>query len=351
MVRATVAAARALRGARRREGPRPDLADLARALHAEHTLQHTLERVVDLAPQAVPGCEHASVTLPGPATPAASDRLARHLDSFQYALGEGPCLAALASITPVLSPDLGAEDRWPEFAAVAVRSGVASALSCRLTLGGEALGSVNLYAAAAGTFGPNAVPLATAYAAHAAVALARGRRARAGDPAAPGGRVEPDGRHRDRPAHGHPADLRGRGVRPAAGGQPAHRPDAARHRRRRRPARRRADVTELWHIAERADWTAAREAGAYERSTRGLGLAEVGFVHCSYPDQAAGVAAAFYADVDDLVLLRIDPALVPAEIRVEGGFPHVYGPIPVTAVTAIEPLTRDATGRLVLPEG
>jgi GAF domain-containing protein len=172
-VRATVAAARALRGGRRPEGPRPDLADLARALHAEHTLQHTLERVVDLAPQAVPGCDHASVTLPGPATPAATDRLARHLDSFQYALGEGPCLAALASITPVLSPDLGAEDRWPEFAAVAVRSGVASALSCRLTLGGEALGSVNLYAAAAGTFGPDAVPLATAYAAHAAVALAR----------------------------------------------------------------------------------------------------------------------------------------------------------------------------------
>ena len=110
-------------------------------------------------------------------------------------------------------------------------------------------------------------------------------------------------------------------------------------------------MTELWHLAERADWTAAREAGAYERSTRGLSLAEVGFVHCSYPDQAAGVAAAFYADADDLVLLRVDPARVPAEIRVESGFPHVYGPIPVSAVTAIEPLTRDATGRLVLPEG
>jgi uncharacterized protein (DUF952 family) len=112
-----------------------------------------------------------------------------------------------------------------------------------------------------------------------------------------------------------------------------------------------ADVTELWHIAERADWAAAKEAGRYERSTRGLGLAEVGFVHCSYPDQAAGVAAAFYADADDLVLLRIDPVRVPAEIRVEGGFPHVYGPIPVTAVTAVEPLTRDAAGRLVFPGG
>ncbi len=108
-------------------------------------------------------------------------------------------------------------------------------------------------------------------------------------------------------------------------------------------------MTEIWHIAEPAEWAAARAAGSYERSTRGLSLAEVGFVHCSYPDQAAGVAAAIYADADDLVLLRIDPARVPAEIRVEGGFPHVYGPIPVTAVTGTEPLARDATGRLALP--
>jgi uncharacterized protein (DUF952 family) len=109
-------------------------------------------------------------------------------------------------------------------------------------------------------------------------------------------------------------------------------------------------VSELWHLAEDPKWTEAVRTGSYQRSTRGQSLAEVGFVHCSYPEQLAGVAAAFYADAGDLVLLRIDPAGVPAEIRVEGGFPHVYGPIPVAAVTATEPLTRDATGRLVLPD-
>jgi uncharacterized protein (DUF952 family) len=108
-------------------------------------------------------------------------------------------------------------------------------------------------------------------------------------------------------------------------------------------------MSELWHLAERSHWDEARARGTYERSTRGLALAEVGFVHCSRPEQVPGVAAAFYADADELVLLRIDPARIPAEIRVEDGFPHVYGPIPVAAVTAAEPLTRTPDGTLVLP--
>ena len=56
-----------------------------------------------------------------------------------------------------------------------------------------------------------------------------------------------------------------------------------------------------------------------------------------------------YADAPDLVLLRLDPARIPAEIRYEDGFPHVYGPIPVAAVTSAEPLHRDSAGQFVLP--
>lgn len=110
-------------------------------------------------------------------------------------------------------------------------------------------------------------------------------------------------------------------------------------------------MADLWHLTEREHWDDARRTGSYERSTRHLSLAEEGFVHCSYPDQLAGVAARFYAGADDLVLLRIDPARIPAEIRVEGGFPHVYGPIPLDAVTAATPVGRDAAGQLILPDG
>ncbi|MEU1294192.1 DUF952 domain-containing protein [Streptomyces sp. NPDC005840] len=95
-----------------------------------------------------------------------------------------------------------------------------------------------------------------------------------------------------------------------------------------------ADATIL-HLTERALWDAARARGVYEMSTRGRTLQEEGFVHCSTAAQLPGVAAAFYAGLDDLVVLVVDPALLDAEVRYEGGFPHVYGPIPVNAVVEV----------------
>jgi anti-anti-sigma factor len=101
---------------------------------------------------------------------------------------------------------------------------------------------------------------------------------------------------------------------------------------------------ELFHIALAADWAAAQSTGEYTTSTRGRTLAEEGFIHCSFADQVDATAARFYADVDDAVVLRIDPRRLTSRVEVEDlygtgeSFPHVYGPIPVTAVVDVQPL-------------
>jgi uncharacterized protein (DUF952 family) len=97
-------------------------------------------------------------------------------------------------------------------------------------------------------------------------------------------------------------------------------------------------VQDLFHLSLVDDWAAAQTAGDITDSTRDLTLADEGYIHCSFADQVAATAARFYGDLDTVVLLRIDPALVTSPIVVEdllgagAGFPHVYGPIPVTAV-------------------
>ncbi len=98
------------------------------------------------------------------------------------------------------------------------------------------------------------------------------------------------------------------------------------------------------HIAERADWEAARDAGRpYAISTRGRTLAEVGFVHASRDEeQAETVRRAFYADLDDLVLLVVDTEGLDVRYEPVGDavFPHIYGPIPLDAVIEVRELSR-----------
>jgi uncharacterized protein (DUF952 family) len=107
----------------------------------------------------------------------------------------------------------------------------------------------------------------------------------------------------------------------------------------------------IFHIAERRLWEQSQATGEYAQSTRGATLADEGFIHCSFQHQVDMVANFLYADHDgDLVLLEADPARIAAEIRVEnldGGeeqFPHIYGPLPVSAVVRVHSMTRDSAG-------
>lgn len=73
-------------------------------------------------------------------------------------------------------------------------------------------------------------------------------------------------------------------------------------------------------------------------------------MHCSYAEQVAAVANARYGDAPSLCVVELDPALIPAEVRVEdsygegSAYPHVYGPVPTAAAVTIHDLDRGPDG-------
>jgi uncharacterized protein (DUF952 family) len=101
----------------------------------------------------------------------------------------------------------------------------------------------------------------------------------------------------------------------------------------------------IYKIARVSDWEAAQEAGEYRISTLGKSLEDEGFIHTSYAEQVERIGALIYGDVtDDLVVLVIDTAKITSPIKAEGKtekFPHIYGPLPVSAVVDVLPVRHD----------
>jgi glutathione S-transferase len=99
----------------------------------------------------------------------------------------------------------------------------------------------------------------------------------------------------------------------------------------------------IFHLAMQEDWAAAKSAGAYTRSTRGMSLDDVGFIHCSGGDQWQQIRALVYADVRDLLLLTIDTTRLSSPWRYDrvedDEYPHIYGPLNLDAVTAVDRLS------------
>ena len=104
----------------------------------------------------------------------------------------------------------------------------------------------------------------------------------------------------------------------------------------------------IYHLALRREWDAAVVDGSYRRSTIDQSLDEVGFIHASFAEQVQGTADRFYRGHEDVVLLTIDTAGVRGVIKVEDGFPHIYGPLPVTAVVRVDPVSVASDGRLMV---
>jgi uncharacterized protein (DUF952 family) len=98
------------------------------------------------------------------------------------------------------------------------------------------------------------------------------------------------------------------------------------------------------HICSEKDWQAALAEGVYKAPS----LEMEGFIHCSRKEQVLQVANRFYPNQRDLVILCIESELLEVEIRWEtvdeGVFPHVYGPLNLNAIIAVEKFSPDIEG-------
>lgn len=107
----------------------------------------------------------------------------------------------------------------------------------------------------------------------------------------------------------------------------------------------------IYKIMPAAEWAAAKAAGVYEGSAHDR---RDGFIHFSTAGQAAETAAKHFAGQADLVLLAIDPAPLGAALKWEpsrGGalFPHLYAPLPASAVVEAHELPLGTDGRHIFP--
>jgi uncharacterized protein (DUF952 family) len=113
----------------------------------------------------------------------------------------------------------------------------------------------------------------------------------------------------------------------------------------------------LVHLCTTDEWRAAEGIG--QRTPPSLD--DVGFVHLSTAEQVHLPANRLYAGRTDMVLLYLDAASLDAPVRWEPGvpgdpeamrFPHLYGPLPMAAVTSITPYVPGPDGRFAeLTEG
>ena len=155
------------------------LQGLSAMVDAGRGVETVLGEVAEFAAQAIPGVDGTGVTLIQPVGAtmgiqawSVTAPFVREIDIIQYeALQEGPCISCMQTRRAVVSGSLGADMRWPRFAAQAARLGVASVLSLPLLIGDQVVGSINAYAHGPDVFGEHSVRLGSAFARPAAVSV------------------------------------------------------------------------------------------------------------------------------------------------------------------------------------
>ena len=108
----------------------------------------------------------------------------------------------------------------------------------------------------------------------------------------------------------------------------------------------------LYKIVSKQEWEAVASTGVYEGSA--VDHAD-GFIHLSSKGQTVETAAKHFAGQADLLLISVDADALGDTLKWEesrGGalFPHIYGNLPQSAVTNVQPLPLHADGTHAFPE-
>ncbi|HZA04760.1 MAG TPA: GAF and ANTAR domain-containing protein [Propionibacteriaceae bacterium] len=153
---------------------RDSLADLSRLASGNLDLESLLTRVAEYAVRAIPGADGAGLTVverDRPDTIVSTAPFVAEIDDIQYAMGQGPCISAVAEAKPLVSGSLGGDPRWPRFGGRIARLGVHSVVSLPLITPDGVVGAMNVYARDKNAFDEHAAELGMIFAAPAAIAV------------------------------------------------------------------------------------------------------------------------------------------------------------------------------------
>lgn len=108
----------------------------------------------------------------------------------------------------------------------------------------------------------------------------------------------------------------------------------------------------IYKICPEGLWGEAEGAGAFTGAPVDR---RDGYIHFSTATQVGETASRHFAGQDGLLLIAVDPEPLGAALRYEvsrGGerFPHLYGPLPLSAVRWVRPLPLGPDGHHRLPD-
>ncbi|MCX4572562.1 GAF and ANTAR domain-containing protein [Streptomyces sp. NBC_01571] len=156
------------------------LAEMARDLLAQDSVQDTLNRIVEHATLLINGCDDAGILTVRRGEVhalAATSEVVRRADRIQQDLREGPCFDAVTDRQQVyVIEDLNQpHERWSRFAPELRKLGMGSVMGFLLFTEDDELGALNLYSHRPRAFDENARRAGWILASHAAVAFSAAR--------------------------------------------------------------------------------------------------------------------------------------------------------------------------------